>query len=73
MLDELDKQALKNFLEAEDDINKDIIATKYKIDRMNQKIDIILEKVNRIECLLKNVPGNLPNDPVSRYMREGKF
>ena len=73
MLDELDKQALAAFLEDKDEHHRDIIASKYKIDRMNQKIDIILEKVNRIENLLKKVPGNLPNDPVSRFMREGKF
>ena len=70
MLDELDKQALKNFLEAKDDTSKDVIATKYKIDTLAKKIDVIFDKVNKIEAILMNMNRNSANDPVSRFMRE---
>ena len=68
MLDDLEKQALKNFLEAKDDTSKDVIATKYKIDTLTKKIDVIFDKVNKIEAILMNM--NPANDPVSRYLRE---
>ncbi len=70
MLDELDKQALKNFLKAEDDTSKDIIATKYKIDTLAKKVDVIFEKVNKIEAILMNMNRSMSNDPVTRYLRD---